>query len=147
MPFGGKGIIMAFVNEELTKEQQEEFNSWNVECPLYFHGQEIKKTKMTDPWYWTVDKERNIYLLGAYNDRASLDEKLFVFIWNKNIYIVQFNKSFEDDNTVVWNIPKRYIIKNVFPYSTKEHFTDDLRSALIVYGIDGNNKINTKCNF
>lgn len=144
---------MAFINEELTPEQKKEFNSWGIKYPLYFMGHLIREEKLENPCHWTVDRERNIYLLGVYYDRNHFEEKVFVFIWNKNTYIVQFRESFEDGNTLVWNIPEHYVSKDIiFPYCQEEGFIDDLRSALTAYGMNGtvnewNIKIKTKCNF
>ena len=144
---------MAFINEKLTPEQQEKFNSWEISYPLYSMGQIVKTIKMKNPCEWTVDKERNIYLLGVYYNRDYYEENIFVFIWNKKSYLVQFRKSWEDENTLVWNIPEHYVSKSiVFPYSQEENFIDDLRSALIAYCENGmpnqwNEEIKTKCNF
>ncbi len=143
---------MAFVNEKLTPEQQVEFNSWGIEKPLLCMGRVMREVEMGRAYNWTVDKERNIYLLEVAQDREYPNEIVFVFIWNNKNYIVQFYRSFEDDDTVVWNIPEKYLIDHVFPYCTEEHFLDDLRDALLVFQAFGepndlNEKGNTKCNF
>lgn len=144
---------MAFVNEKLTLEQQEEFNSWGIVYPLYAMGQVVKEIKMKNPCEWTADKERNIYLFGVYYHRDYYEENVFVFLWNKKSYLVQFRKKWEDGNTLVWNIPDHYVSDSfVFPYCQEEGFIDNLREALIVYGKNGtpdewNKTIKTKCNF
>ena len=105
---------------------------------------------MEFPWNWTIDKERKMYLLGTSRDREYFDERVFVFVWNNKNFLVQFKLSL-DGNTAVWDVPEKYLIDNVFPYCTEEHFIDDLRNALLVYGITGNDEINAnaviKCNF
>ena len=137
---------MAFINEQLTPEQQKEFLSWKVKEPILGFGQIIKEVEMYPPFEWTIDKERNIYLIGSSIDRDYPDEKVFVFIWNNKNYIVQFNQSFEDDYTVVWSQPQKYVINNSFPYCTEKDFIDDLRNALSTYGAFGNlTDINQKC--
>ncbi len=142
---------MAFINEYLTSEQKEEFNSLKIKSPIFGLGHIIKEIDMECPWYWTIDKERKMYLIESSCDRDYPDEKVFVFVWNNKNYLVQFNISFEDINTGVWNVPKKYLIDNIFPYCTEEHFLDDLRDALLVYGIFGTDKLNEsgsiKCNF
>lgn len=141
---------MAFINEQLTSEQKEDFNSLKIKRPIFGLGRIIREVDMELPWYWTIDKERKMYLMPTSYDRDYPDEKVFVFVWNNKNYLVQFNISFED-NTGVWNVPKKYLIDNIFPYCTEEHFLDDLRDALLVYGVFGTDKLNEtsniKCNF
>ncbi len=140
---------MAFVNEKLTKEQREEVNSWGIKYPLFYAGKIVKQKQLEDPWYWTADRERDIYLFGVYSDRFYSDEEVFVFVWNQKNYTIQLNKGYEDGNTVVWGEPKNYIIDTVFPYCEEKNFLDDLKEALMVYGSDGdsNIKISVKCSF
>ena len=71
---------MAFINEELTDEQMKEFNSWEIEYPYYCDGAFVGMRKRVNPWYWTVDKERNIYLIGAYTNRGYFGEWAFIFL-------------------------------------------------------------------
>ena len=143
---------MAFVNEKLTLEQQKKVNSWKIKYPIIALGQIIGEEILSDPWYWTVDKERNIYLLATSFDRHYPDEHIFVFIWNNNQYLVQFSMWFEDDNVVIWDFPKKQLIKTSFPYCKEKYFIDDLREALLAYKWLGepsalNEKIISKCNF
>lgn len=105
---------MAFVNERLTSEQKEDFNSLKIKRPVFGFGRIIKEIDMELPWYWTIDKERKTYLMSTSYDRDYPDERVFVFIWNNKNYLVQFNISFENGYTVVWNIPKHYLINDVF---------------------------------
>jgi hypothetical protein len=144
---------MAFVNEKLTPDQQKEVNSWGISYHHCSMGQILKTMKLENPWVWTVDKERKIYLFGVYYLRDYYEENVFVFIWKKKQYLVQFRYSWENKNTLIWDIPEHYACNSiVFPYNTEEGFIDDLRSALVTYGKNGtadewNKKINTKCNF
>ena len=143
-PFGGKGKDMAFINEKLTNEQKEEFNSWGIMQPYFGFGRIIDETPMRNPWYWTVDKERKMYLLDTTYDREYINECVFIFIWNGKDYRVQFYCRTEANNTVIWELPKKYLIDTVFPYCEEEHFLDDLREALRVYGYTG--RPNENCN-
>lgn len=142
---------MAFINEKLTSEQIKEFNSWNLKRPIFGFGRIIREIDMETPLKWTIDKERRMYLIPTSYDKDYFDEHVFIFIWKNKNYLVQFNISFEDGNTGVWNVPKKYLIDNTFPYCTEEHFLDDLRDALFAYGIYGTDDINgtssIKCNF
>lgn len=145
-------VVMAFVNERLTSEQKEIFNSLKIKKPIFGFGRIIREVDMELPWYWTIDKERKMYLMSTSYDRDYPDERVFVFIWNNKNYLVQFNISVENGYTVVWNIPKHYLINEVYPYCKDNHFLDDLREALVAYGVTGNpntsnKKCSTKCNF
>ena len=73
----GNADIMAFVNEKLTPEQQQEVNSWEISYPRCAMGQILKTDILVNPWYWTVDKERKIYLFGIYH---LLDYFLYIHI-------------------------------------------------------------------
>lgn len=145
----GKGSAMAFINEKLTPEQHEEFNSWGIKKPIFGFGQISREKDMVNPLYWTVDHEREIYLLSTTHDRDYPDESVFIFIWNKKKYLVQFNSHFEDEETVVWSVPEKYLIDSTFPYCEEEGFIDDLRDALLCYGSMGTTDENCKtvCNF
>ena len=147
-----KGNFMAFIKEKFTSDQEEEFKSLKIKRPLFGFGRIFREVDMEIPWYWTIDKERKMYLFGTSSDRDYPDENVFVFVWNNKNYLVQFNLSFEDGNTVVWNIPDHYLIDSVFPYCEEEHFLDDLREALVAYGMyegpdNANRKHNIKFNF
>ena len=123
---------MAFVNEVLTPEQKEEFLSWNLKRPIFMAGRILNETPMFAPFRWTVDKERNMYLLETSYDPDFPYEEVFLFIWNGKNYLVQFTWVV-NGNSRAWNIPEKYMIDDVFPYCTEEHFLDDLREALLVY--------------
>lgn len=143
---------MAFINEKLTSEQKDIFNSLNIKRPVFGFGHVIREVDMEFPWYWTIDKERKMYLMSTSYDRDYPDERVFIFVWNNKNYLVQFNISFENGYTVVWNIPKHYLINDVFPYCEDDRFLDDLCDALAAYGVSGNpdnsnEKSSTKISF
>ncbi|MCQ2486250.1 MAG: hypothetical protein MJ168_13100 [Clostridia bacterium] len=140
---------MAFINEILTKEQKLEFNSWNIKYPFYVDESYLGMKQLLNPCSWTVDKERDIYLMRVYNNREYFYDWMFVFLWNKKTYTVQFHMTLTG-NDVVWSIPDHYFHKDLsFPYSFEEHFLDDLRNALKTYGIRGElNRVgNVDCDF
>ena len=98
---------MFFINERLTLKQREEFNSWGIMQPFFGFGRVISEEPLK-PRYWTVDKEREIYLLNTSYDRDYPDEHVFIFIWNKKDYRVQFYRRLEKDGVIVWELPKKY---------------------------------------
>lgn len=143
---------MAFINEKMTSEQKGIFNSLNIKRPIFGFGRIIREVDMECPLKWTIDKERKMYLLSTSYDRDYPDERVFVFVWNNKNYLVQFNISFENGYTVVWNIPEHYLINGVFPYCEDDSFLDDLFDALAAYGVSGdpdnsNEKGGTKFSF
>ena len=111
---------MGFTIERLSKEQKQEFALWGIKEPILGFGRVIREVDMYPPSEWIIDKDRKIYLIGSSCDWDYPDEKLFVFIWRGNDYLVQFNQCFKDDNTIVWDIPKKYLINKTFPYCTDE---------------------------
>lgn len=54
---------MAYINEKLTVLQKEAFEKRKINNPLYLN-------KVLVPNFWTVDHDRNSYLInvGAYHD-------------------------------------------------------------------------------
>ena len=71
---------MAFINEKLTSEQKDIFNSLNIKRPVFGFGHVIREVDMEFPWYWTIDKERKMYLMSTSYDRDYLMRKyLFLF--------------------------------------------------------------------
>lgn len=138
---------MAFIIEKLTEEQKKEFSSWKIKEPVLGFRRIIREEEMTAPWEWTVDHDRKIYLIGDYVDIHFPNEKIFIFIWNNEKYLVQFSQSWKDDYTVVWNIPTQYFINNKFPFCDDTSFIDNLREALKIYGAFGTlSDLNRRCN-
>ena len=127
---------MAFEFITLTKEEKEEINSWDIKIPYCSLGQTIGEWNIQNPEICAVDKDRKMYLFGAYYEPLRKEENLvFAFFWKGKPYYVQFTLVFEDHHHCSWNIPNRYLNKElVFPYCTEEGFIDDLRDALIAYG-------------
>lgn len=142
---------MAFEFVVLTKEEKEEINSWGLKIPYCYCGKTYKDRDIKDPDTCSVDKKRNIYLIGVYHAIPDMEENAFAFLWKGKTYFVQFRLEYIDNNNCSWNIPNRYMSNdNVFPYCTEPGFIDDLRDALIAYGSGMQHifgKIDTKCNF
>ncbi|MCR5208901.1 MAG: hypothetical protein K6C99_01675 [Lachnospiraceae bacterium] len=144
---------MAFEFITLTKEEKEEINSWNIKIPYCSLGQTIGEWDIINPDICAADKDRKIYLFGAYYEPLRKENNLaFAFFWKEKSYFVQFTRAFEDSHHFSWNIPNRYMNKDlVFPYCSEEGFIDDLRDALIAYGPGREGAIEagiiTKCGF
>lgn len=116
-----------------------------IKRPIFGFGRIIREIDMELPWFWTLDKERKMYLMPTSYDRDYPDERVFVFVWNNKKNLVQFNFGFEDGCTAVYKVPEKYLIDSVFPFCAEDGFLDDLRGALLVYGVSGNDKSDEKC--
>ncbi|GHU53461.1 hypothetical protein AGMMS49975_11590 [Clostridia bacterium] len=148
---------MAFINERLTDEQKKEFEDWGIKKPVVDFGIIFDEYEhpMDSPVHWTVDKDRNTYLIGippAMYELSFPDERIFVFIWDGKSYVVQFKGIAEDRNTISWNIPSKYLIKDRFPYSMEVGFLETLRAAFFAFKVFGscdrlNESVFVKCNF
>lgn len=127
---------MAFEFIILTDEEKEEINSWDIKIPYCSLGQTIGEWNIKNPNKCVADKERNIYLFGAYYEPLTKDDnRVMAFYWRGKTYYVQFMLVYEDSHHCSWNIPNRYLNKDlIFPYCSEEGFLDDLRDALIEYG-------------
>jgi len=137
---------MSFTIEKLSDEQRKEFALWKLKQPVLGFGHVIREVDVYPPSKWTIDRDRQIYLIGSGYDLDYPNEKIFVYIWRGKAYWVQFHRSFRDDNIVVWSLPQKYLINNTFPYCTEEKFIDDLREALTAYGAFGTALDALKCN-
>ena len=62
---------------------------------------------------FTEDREKKSYLFGVYNLRDFFNETVFVFIWNNKHYTVQFLSRYDEDDTLIWDVPENYACKRM----------------------------------
>ena len=122
---------MAFVNEEIiTEEDKAYFNSFGIKDP--FTG------KLEEPWKWTIDRERNMFLSCVAGQGTEYSEipMYFAFIYkNRVLEIPTYSKTIGNRSTgmdMYWEIsisrpPKEFMdeLSEIFEY---------LREAFTVYG-------------
>jgi len=116
---------MAFINEKLTLEQREEFASRGIRKPT--------SRNIAKPLFRTIDKELNMCLwhIGGLG-RDDPDHHCFLFEFNgENMYLIM-KCSNTEKGSIIWTISE-YEKK----FTGKEILAEFIKSALIVYGVDG----------
>ena len=121
---------MAFVNEKLTEEQQSEFEKRGIKHP--YGG-------IIEPEFWTIDREKNMYLIGlgavGGNEPELMNERYFLFLWKGEKYIFTLHEDRSTKDIVKWCLPK--FLQSKYPFTGKELFVNDLKEALKVFKHNG----------
>lgn len=128
---------MAFVNERMTRAEMDEFAAKSIHNP----GNEFIMLK---PYRWTINRDENIALIWALQEREEPHEIYFLLLWKDVVISVKLRKSWVDNKTCNWKL-----ISIDIPESSKQNQSEivlSLKDALTVYGVDGdpdepNNKI------
>lgn len=118
---------MAFIYERVAEKDWELYNSFN----LIYDGKKLNANKYKA---WTVDKERQIYLIllggGAFEQ-----PEIYAFIWkNQQIKVYISSKCIKNSDgqrTVHWNIEN--IVAPILLKPQKKMFIEDLKKAIDVY--------------
>lgn len=121
---------MAFVNEKILEIDRELFNSFNLKSPF--------TRKPLEPFMWTADKEREIYLIGLGGqgfDEGDVPE-YFALIWKrKKITIETFNGGSGSRSTGIekwWRIIGIKVFESLIP--EKDIMIDIIKEAFNAYG-------------
>ena len=112
---------MAFVNEMITQNERREF--------------QISKYEKKTPFFWTIDREKNIILFEITTNRDEPTEIEFGFVWRDVVLDVTFNKETFQPNIVKWTIKSMHIPDEY--KEQKEEIVQELRNAMCVYGFSG----------
>lgn len=120
---------MAFVNEKLTSLQKEDFIKKDIKNPHV-------PNQVLNPYFWTVDHERNAYLIniGAYHDLP--EEEQFVFIFNSEIFLFTLQMCNISDTTKSWNF-KKYTSINSSSEIKEDQLMTIFKEALLEYKYNG----------
>ncbi len=120
---------MAFVNEHMTKEEMADFAAKAIKNP----GNRLMTLK---PYRWTIDREKNIFLLWALQEREEPHDKYFLLGW-EGIYVpVKLRDLWVKGSPRTWEL-----IYIKIPEELKEKQSEiiqSLKDALAVYGFNGN---------
>ncbi|HAG10268.1 MAG TPA: hypothetical protein DCK76_02510 [Desulfotomaculum sp.] len=119
---------MAFVNEFLTREERAEFAAKAIKNP----GNMLTALEATR---WTIDREKNIFLIWGFQERKETYDYYFLLGWNNIPISVRLSKTWIDRETCEW---KLFYIK--LPDDLKEktgEIIQSLKDALSVYGFNG----------
>ena len=135
-----------FVNDYLTKEEQEMFRKRAIPNGATWKGG-ILGYEPYDLVPCTVDRENHVYLfdLGTYHDALDLDLYNFQFVWDDvlgNIGVT-FTMKYESIGEYVDGVGRDIIWKDFklnLPYklhSKRELIIDKIKEAMYTYGITG----------
>jgi hypothetical protein len=130
---------MAFVNETISEADKKKYDDFNFILPV--------TRKSVPAWKWTIDRERDTFLvsLGGQGGEFAEIPKFFVLVWkNKVIKIEAFYRFSGDGNMgydFTWNIAK--IVMPEALRHEPEAIICLLKEAIDAYGdIYDRNKIN-----
>ena len=135
-----------FVNDYLTKEEQEMFRKRAIPNGATWKGG-ILGYEPYDLVPCTVDRENHIYLfdLGKYHDALDLDLYNFELVWDDVLgnMGVTFTMKYEDIGEYIFGVGNDIIWKEFklnLPYklhSKRELIIDKIKEAMYTYGITG----------
>ncbi|PYG83912.1 hypothetical protein LY28_03760 [Ruminiclostridium sufflavum DSM 19573] len=122
---------MAFVNEKISKQDEDFFNSFNFKSP-FTQNDSIK------PWKWTINREREAFLtgLGGQGYEHSEIPEFFALVWKKKVIILETFSGGSGSNSTgveVWwkitsiKVPQSLIVE-------KEAVMDLIKEAFEAYG-------------
>lgn len=133
---------MAFVNETISEADKKKYDDFNFILPV--------TRKPVPAWKWTIDRERDVFLvsLGGQGGQFAEIPKFFMLVWkNKTIKIEAFYKFSGNENKGYdfnWNITK-IVIPEALRHEL-EAIVCLLKEAIDAYGdIYDRNKINNVC--
>lgn len=119
---------MAFVNESLTEEESKEFRARTIKNP----GNPFMTL---DPSKRTIDREKNVYLIWAMQEREEPDDNYFVFVWKNTPISVELIEKWVEKNTRKWIMMKIKIPTDL--EQNRNEIINSLKAALTVYGFNG----------
>ena len=137
---------MGFVNDYLTKEEQEMFRKRAIPNGATWIGG-ILGYAPGDLMPCTVDRENHVYLfdLGTYHDALDFDLYNFELVWDDVLgnMGVTFTMKYEDIGEYIFGVGNDIIWKNFklnLPYelhSKRELIIDKIKEAMYTYGTTG----------
>ena len=135
-----------FVNDYLTKEEQEVFRKRAIPNGAAWRGG-ILGYEPYDLVPCTVDRENHVYLfdLGTYHDALDFDLYNFELVWDDVLgnMGVTFTMKYEDIGEYIFGVGNDIIWKEFklnLPYklhSKRELIIDKIKEAMYTYGITG----------
>ena len=137
---------MGFVNDYLTKEEQEMFEKRAIPNGATWKGG-ILGCNLPNMAICTIDRENHVYLfdLGTYHDALDLDLYNFELVWDDvlgNIGVT-FTMKYEDIGEYIFGVGNDIIWKEFklnLPYelhSKRELIIDKIKEAMYTYGTTG----------
>lgn len=118
---------MAFLNEFLTEEEITAFLAKGIKNP--------GNSPIIQPYVWTIDRQKNVFLMKVYGYREPPYETWFILVWKDTPIPVLLLGEWSGDNDRIWNL-----IRLQIPVELNEQRTEiiqDLKNALKVLQLDG----------
>lgn len=114
---------MGFINEPIPKNM--------------IRSYKIPNYREITPRFWTIDKERNIFMFDYWTDIDPPHMEYFAFYWNDICFKAVMLSSFIDDYTIKWNIMSLDQADHKEKSINKQDVLNDLREAFMIYGVSG----------
>ena len=111
---------MAFKNIRIPEDSRKEYEV----------DGEIKK-----PRFCTIDKSKNVVLFMCGTVYEEPDEMYFALIWKEKVIKVHLYQKTKNKNITIWELLAINVPQDLEDY--KDEIVADLRSAMKVYGFDG----------
>lgn len=122
---------MAFVNEYVSDKDKAQFDWANMPNPWLENSRGIRP-----PSFWTVDHERNVFLIATGHGREEdADKYRFLFWWNGKPQALHMRQEVTS-KAIIWHL-------DYCPPEFRERYDDTataLREALHAYGTGGSPK-------
>jgi hypothetical protein len=119
---------MAFTNERLTKEEKDNFVARAIPNP----GNNFFTLK---PSKWTIDRENNVILVWALEEREEPHDNYFLLCWKDTPIPVKLGEYWTAGSSRTWELRYIKIPENL--KTQEDEIIQRLKEALEVYGFDG----------
>ncbi len=135
--------MMAFVNEVISEADKEKLKAFNFKNPVTH--------EIVSPMYWTIDRQRDVYLFGL-GGQGSYDTEIprfYTLVWKgKKIGLQTFSKGKGDYQSGVelwWKITGISVPESLRPQ--KEEVMQLIKEAIDAHGSGYRRDHVTKVNF
>lgn len=133
---------MAFMNEYISPKDMDFFDIRNLWRVFHPSATDESLDSIAGPYSWTVDKEKNIFLIPVRQGRyEESNQKLFALWWQGSLLSVtleQIDGNLDYPNKtgfVIWGLVNIWRPSDVS--ISDEDIIKELKSALIVYQLGG----------
>lgn len=127
---------MTFINEKVTEQDIEKYGL-----------REINKqfVKGDVSYYWTIDRDRNIYLRDMGGNWQEPEQQHFSFLWKGHLLRIELDRSgggsFGGKGNTTWKLREGSARQNIWLPDElevqRECITEDLKDALIIFKDNG----------
>jgi len=123
---------MAFVNEFVPQEDKARIDWNSIPRPIY-------RLRPIHPYRWTIDRERDVFLMKTEQGREEASNQYeFLFWWKGVPTRIRLEKSWPGKNTLRWHRLGFFVPEPL--RAIEPEIIEVLKEALTVYGFDGDPK-------